>query len=109
VANHSQSLERLAQRGGLSPQEAIAVFRGLRYDEISQMEDPDAIAELTQIIDDHLQGWCVIWEEGRVPRMTSNIATEELANRYAKEIREQDARRRVVAVCDAEKLRQLSR
>ena len=30
--NHKQSLERLAQRGGLSPDEALAVIENRKYD-----------------------------------------------------------------------------
>lgn len=65
--------------------------------------------DLVRIVDDHLHGWCVIWEEGRIPRITSNIATRELADKYAAGLLAQDERRRVVAVCLAETLRQLAR
>ena len=34
ISNHSQSLERLAQRGGLSPCEALAVIEGRSWGSI---------------------------------------------------------------------------
>ncbi len=54
-----------------------------------------------------LQGWVVIWEEGDIPRMTSNLADEQLAKEYAELVVRQDERRSIVAVCDANDLRTL--
>ncbi len=44
--NHSQSLERLAVRGGLSCQEALAILDGLDWDERAYQTDEAAIEEL---------------------------------------------------------------
>lgn len=57
--NHGQSLERLAERGGLSPYEAVAVLtsqkigvRGLRYE---QHDKAGWLAELQKLIDADLR------------------------------------------------------
>lgn len=42
-SNHGQSLERLAERGGLSPSEAVAVIEGRKW---RAMENVEAVAEL---------------------------------------------------------------
>ena len=47
--NHSQTLERLAQRGGLGPEEVLAIVRdkGLRYVlELAKLPKPQVVAEL---------------------------------------------------------------
>lgn len=36
LKNHSQTLERLAERGGLSPKEALAVLRDIGFDEVKE-------------------------------------------------------------------------
>lgn len=44
--NHGQTLERLAERGGLCPKEAIAVLTDRHWRETIHMPLGDAIAEL---------------------------------------------------------------
>jgi len=44
--NHGQSLERLAQRGGLSPRELVAVLRGVAWHEVSALPLADAVREI---------------------------------------------------------------
>jgi hypothetical protein len=43
MRNHSQTLERLAERGGLSPCEMVAVIHDRRWE---PMSDDDAVAAL---------------------------------------------------------------
>jgi hypothetical protein len=50
VKNHSQSLERLAERGGLAPSELLAVIGDRRF---HTMDDATAIAELKAAIAAH--------------------------------------------------------
>lgn len=45
--NHSQSLFTLAQRGGLSPSEAVAVIEGRRWHRMDKAEAEKRLAELT--------------------------------------------------------------
>lgn len=51
--NHDQSLERLAERGGLSPGEAVAVLDGLRWREARVISEADGRARLAA----HLERW----------------------------------------------------
>jgi len=46
--NHNQSLERLAQRGGLSPCEAVAVLMGRKWE---RMDEAKALAVLQKIVE----------------------------------------------------------
>lgn len=46
MRNHGQSLERLAQRGGLSPCEAVAIIEDRRW---KRMADVDAESRLRQL------------------------------------------------------------
>lgn len=43
LANHDQTLERLNERGGLSPLEAYAVLTGQRFRAVAHMKDADVI------------------------------------------------------------------
>lgn len=48
---HSQTLQRLAERGGLGPVEAVAVIRGVDvFDLLNVMTDEQAEAELLLIV-----------------------------------------------------------
>lgn len=47
ASNHGQTLERLAERGGLSPGEAVAVMSGRRW---RRMSDADASSELARLV-----------------------------------------------------------
>jgi hypothetical protein len=47
--NHSQNLERLAERGGLSPVEAYAVMRNLKWRDVRLIPDKEAIAFLESV------------------------------------------------------------
>ena len=42
-ANHYQTLERLAERGGLSPLEMLAVITDRDYDEVSKLDPDEAV------------------------------------------------------------------
>lgn len=53
--NHYQTLERLAQRGGLSPCEALAVLEDRPY---QTMEYPFSVMRLKKIVDERL---AAIW------------------------------------------------
>jgi hypothetical protein len=46
--NHYQSLERLAERGGLCPSEMVAVLENRRW---RGMPDQEAVARLMELID----------------------------------------------------------
>jgi hypothetical protein len=46
LANHSQSLARLAQRGGLAAQEALAIVNRRRWNEYEHITRADALAAL---------------------------------------------------------------
>lgn len=50
--NHSQTLERLAQRGGLCPEEMWIAAHGRRYGDIAYVVEADAIAWLNQALVD---------------------------------------------------------
>lgn len=47
MKNHGQSLERLAERGGLSPGEALSVLEDRRWEAV---EPADASARLTALV-----------------------------------------------------------
>jgi hypothetical protein len=49
-ANHDQSLQRLAERGGLSAIEAVAVLRGVSYREVRGMTEEAADIELRAML-----------------------------------------------------------
>lgn len=49
-ANHGQSLERLAERGGLSPVEMVAVVLGKRWRDVEGMSAADAEASLSKMV-----------------------------------------------------------
>lgn len=51
--NHSQSLETLVNRGGLSPLEIWCLVRGVRYQQRGDMTEAKAILWLKQI--DHVE------------------------------------------------------
>lgn len=50
-ANHDQSLERLAERGGLSPSELLAVVREEGLKAVLQRTNWDAAAELVEMLE----------------------------------------------------------
>lgn len=52
-ANHDQTLERLAERGGLSPSELVAVVRGEGYRVVMSRSDEDAIPLLLELLERH--------------------------------------------------------
>jgi len=47
--NHDQTLERLAERGGLSLQEMVAVLDGLGWNLVRKMEDDQAVVRILSI------------------------------------------------------------
>ena len=50
LANHAQSLERLAQRGGLTPSELVAVVRGEELRAVLARSDEVAIPMLLELL-----------------------------------------------------------
>lgn len=50
LTNHSQSLTRLAERGGLSPQELIAVLTDKHWKETYTLTNAFAVAVLLRIL-----------------------------------------------------------
>jgi hypothetical protein len=60
--NHGQSLKRLAQRGGLSPAEAVAVITGKGYGEIGP-DDAAARAELQRLVDKAMRRLVIVGAE----------------------------------------------
>ncbi|MDP3165157.1 MAG: hypothetical protein Q8N06_06840 [Hydrogenophaga sp.] len=52
--NHSQSLKRLAERGGLSHSEALAVLRGVRFDQVTE-RGADAVLALQSLVAERQQ------------------------------------------------------
>jgi hypothetical protein len=50
-ANHGQTLEHLADRGGLSPQELYAILHGVRYREVSKIDVKTAVVYLIQMVE----------------------------------------------------------
>jgi hypothetical protein len=51
--NHQQSLQRLAERGGLSPAELMAVLRGEQWHKRQFLTDEDAAVELARLTKEH--------------------------------------------------------
>ena len=52
-ANHDQTLERLAERGGLSPSELVAVVRGEGLRVVLARRDEDAVPLLLELLKGH--------------------------------------------------------
>lgn len=52
LKNHDQSLEKLASRGGLSGQEAVAIVRGQHWREGLKLSETEAACILIQMIDE---------------------------------------------------------
>lgn len=50
LKNHDQTLKRLAERGGLSPAEAVCIMRGLGHRAVIEMGDERALAELREML-----------------------------------------------------------
>lgn len=50
LENHEQTLERLAQRGGLSPSELVAVVRGEGLRVVMRRRDADAVPLLLELL-----------------------------------------------------------
>ena len=51
IANHSQSLEELARRGGLSPVEILLVLDGRSWRERRELREPTAYKDLIQRVE----------------------------------------------------------
>jgi hypothetical protein len=49
VVNHSQSLEKLASRGGLSPHEIYAIMHEMKVAQITDQEAVDYLCSLTNM------------------------------------------------------------
>lgn len=47
IRNHQQTLERLAQRGGLGPDELVAVLEDRRWRDMPEREAVDRLVELS--------------------------------------------------------------
>jgi len=48
--NHSQSLETLNRRGGLAPQELLAVIHGKSWREFIKVSTPDAVMQILDLL-----------------------------------------------------------
>ena len=48
LENHGQTLERLAQRGGLSPRELLAVLRGVGWHDVHEVPLAEAVQEILE-------------------------------------------------------------
>ena len=48
--NHDQTLQRLSERGGLSPAELVAILEGKTLREIRGLTDPAAVPRLLELI-----------------------------------------------------------
>lgn len=55
LANHDQTLVRLAERGGLSPAEMLAVVQGRRWRSRTAANDPDAVPVLLELLKAHVE------------------------------------------------------
>lgn len=53
-ANHHQSLNRLAERGGLCPAEMLAVVENLAWHEVEKLEDYQVRLRLTNLLADYI-------------------------------------------------------
>lgn len=51
--NHDQTLERLAERGGLSLTEMVAVLEGRRLRDVRHLPPVEALERVNQAIDKH--------------------------------------------------------
>lgn len=63
LRNHDQTLQRLAERGGLDPSEAIAVLRGRKWSEADMV---DCDARLERIVEMRLEDQARAALAGRV-------------------------------------------
>lgn len=61
--NHDQTLQRLSERGGLSPMELVCVIEGRKFD--TSLKDIDAALMLVEFLRD--------WEPKQEPTMSSKI------------------------------------
>lgn len=52
-SNHSQTLTRLAERGGLSARELVAVLTDRRYEDVVEFGDERMIIELKRLVAQH--------------------------------------------------------
>lgn len=50
LKNHGQTLKRLAERGGLGWQEALAVLEDKRWKEVAQIEEHEAEKRVVEIV-----------------------------------------------------------
>jgi len=59
IHNHSQSISRLAERGGLTPQEAMAVIQGQPWHDRRWRDDDAAWANLQLLVSSDIafSGW----------------------------------------------------
>lgn len=89
--NHSQTLKRLAERGGLSPTEAIAVIEGKRWRDLRGMTDTQAHRRLHEYVQQHLDKkleWAVSrWKEEVENRPLSNVHRRSLDDVWRQVIR----------------------
>lgn len=51
LRNHGQSIQRLAERGGTSVKETLAIVRGLKWQEVTHLSEWKAWEELSKLID----------------------------------------------------------
>jgi hypothetical protein len=66
--NHGQTLERLAERGGLACAEAIAVLRGERHRAVAALTTSEARAVLMRLVEQRTE---------MVPRLIHNMVQQE--------------------------------
>lgn len=56
-ANHGQTIDRLGERGGLTPQEAMAIVDDDNWGDWRYNDDDDAWAHLQLIVSDKYPNW----------------------------------------------------
>jgi hypothetical protein len=61
MKNHDQTLERLAERGGLSPSEMVCVLENRGWRDVLSLSDVDAIGRLL--------AHCATWNEEEAKRL----------------------------------------
>ncbi len=56
LENHDQTLERLAERGGMAPLEMYAIAHGLRWREVERIPNTTAVQWLIQVASPNEEG-----------------------------------------------------